>query len=111
MKSVPQKGRIFFNNIDYSDIAASEIYEQLMYIKQKPHIFNETLKFNITLGQPIPQKDIEHAIIVSGLESLIAQLPGGLSASIDENGENLSGGQIQRIAFARGLVQKKNESG
>lgn len=107
MKSIPQKGRIFFNNINYSDIAASEIYGQLMYIKQKPHIFNETLKFNITLGQPIPQKDIEHAITVSGLESLIAQLPGGLSASIAENGEDLSGGQIQRIALARGLVQKK----
>lgn len=107
MKNVPQKGSIFFDYTNYADIAAADIYEQLMYIKQKPHIFNETLEFNITLGQPIPREEIEHAVNVSGLGSLIAQLPGGLKTQIAENGEKLSGGQVQRIALARGLVQKK----
>ncbi len=107
MKNVPQKGSIFFDHTNYADIAAADIYDQLMYIKQKPHIFNETLEFNITLGQPIPREEIEHAVLLSGLGSLIAQLPAGLKTQIAENGEKLSGGQVQRIALARGLVQKK----
>lgn len=107
LKRILQQGNLFFGHINYSALAPADIYEQIMYIRQKPHIFNETLRFNLTLGMPMTDEKLKNAIKASGLESLIAQLPNGLNTYLKENGENLSGGQVQRIALARGLVQEK----
>lgn len=48
------------------------------------------------------------AIEVSGLAPLIDNLSAGLETVISENGSDLSGGQVQRVALARGLAQKKH---
>ncbi|MBR6739786.1 MAG: ABC transporter ATP-binding protein [Clostridia bacterium] len=65
-----------------------------------------SLRKNIELGA-LPntdEVDIDRAIRLSGLEDTVAELPKGVETplgKIDEGGQELSGGQWQRVAMAR----------
>ena len=48
--------------------------------------------------------DLEQALEISQSKEFVDQLPGRLSAPIQEGGKNLSGGQKQRLTIARALV-------
>lgn len=104
----PTQGTLRYGSVAYNHIVATQLRDQLIYINQKPHLFNDTLRFNITLGSAIPDEDLLAAIEVSGLAPLIDNLSVGLETVISENGSDLSGGQVQRVALARGLAQKKH---
>lgn len=93
--------------MDYRNINRKSLREQLLYIEQSPHIFNLSIKENITLNQEIDEEKLESAITNSGLNHWLERLPNGIETIIDSNAKNLSGGQKQRIALARGLVMDK----
>lgn len=79
--------------------------KQILYIPQDPYIFHASLRDNMCFYSPAASADaIQHAIKVCGLEQLVAELPEGLDTIIGEGGRALSGGQAQRIAFARALL-------
>lgn len=100
-------GKITFDSMDYRNINRKSLREQLLYIEQSPHIFNLSIKENITLNQEIDEEKLESAITNSGLNHWLERLPNGIETIIDSNAKNLSGGQKQRIALARGLVMDK----
>ncbi|MFT8813667.1 ATP-binding cassette domain-containing protein [Oenococcus sp.] len=100
------RGVIAVNGQDLQNMTPADLRKQLVYLNQKPHIFNESLLFNLTLGEPINKNSLQNVLFKSGLISLIDSLPEGLDTIISENGRNLSGGQQQRIAIARGLIEQ-----
>ncbi|WP_261806334.1 ATP-binding cassette domain-containing protein [Lapidilactobacillus luobeiensis] len=104
---MPVSGQINYDGIPYSEISSRSVRNQIIYINQKPHIFNESIRFNITLDRDISKERLDYAIQASGLDALLDDLPEGLNTIINENGTDLSGGQVQRIAIARGLIQEK----
>lgn len=79
-------------------------------ILQEPEIFENTLGFNITFGMETTRKELDHVIRISYLEDVINALPRGLNTDIREKGVNLSGGEKQRLALARGLLAAKGSS-
>ncbi|MEM1326292.1 MAG: ABC transporter ATP-binding protein [Bacteroidota bacterium] len=74
---------------------------------QEPEIFENTIEYNITLGLPFEQKEIENALQTAQFEQVLKELPKGLQSNIQEKGVNLSGGQKQRLALARGVFVAK----
>ena len=81
--------------------------KQLAYIPQNPHIFHASLKDNLAFYQPdVPLSEIERICSLMGLNTLIEDLPEGLDTIIGEGAHSLSGGQAQRIAFARAFLNK-----
>lgn len=75
-------------------------------LNQKPHLFNTTIENNIRIGNPhASDKDIQDVIEQAQLTELIDSLPNGLQTSVEELGNRFSGGERQRIAFARVLLQ------
>lgn len=74
-------------------------------IKQDPFIFDNTILFNITMGNEYRQSDLEAVIQAAQLEEVVASK--GLDYQVGENGNNLSGGQIQRLEIARGLLANR----
>lgn len=83
------------------------IRKHITLIPQEPELFNNTLKYNITMGFPVQKEDILKVIKISQLKEVISKLPNGFSTNIMEKGVNLSGGEKQRLALARGLLAAK----
>jgi ABC-type multidrug transport system fused ATPase/permease subunit len=70
---------------------------------QDPEIFADTIRFNITFGIDASDSDIQEAIRLARFENVLIRLPAGLDTNIAEKGINLSGGEKQRLALARGI--------
>lgn len=80
------------------------IYQRVTLFPQEPEIFENTIRYNITLGLPVEESDIQRACETASFQEVVALLPKQLESSIKEKGVNLSGGQKQRLALARGIL-------
>jgi ATP-binding cassette subfamily B protein len=72
-------------------------------IPQDPEIFSETIRFNISMGIEAADQRLIEAIRLARFEAVLGRLPKGLDTNIAEKGVNLSGGEKQRLALARGI--------
>ncbi len=82
----------------------SAIGNTVTLFPQEPEIFENTARYNITLGLPFSDADIAEVCEIARFADVAALLPNGLDTLIQEKGVNLSGGQKQRLALARGLL-------
>ncbi|KXB46578.1 hypothetical protein HMPREF3188_00653 [Tissierellia bacterium KA00581] len=73
------------------------------YVPQNKIIFNDTILFNITLGKNYNNVKLNEVIKLTFLEDFINQY--GLDYVLDLDGNNISGGEAQRIMIARALLQ------
>ncbi len=97
----PQKGEIFYNKKPSSKTPLSKIRENIYLILQNPKLFNETLEFNLTLGNSYSKEEIQKALKIARLEEVVVKLKDGLQTRVGVDGVKLSGGQRQRVAIAR----------
>lgn len=79
-------------------------------IPQDPEIFENTITFNITMDLPTDLEQIHQVLKTSGFSDVLHTLPLGLETDIREKGLNLSVGQKQRLALARGLFAARFSS-
>lgn len=104
----PQKADIFLGG-DLLHNYFEAISEHIALIPQDPEIFATTIKENITLGLPLADKKLKKYIDLAKFTDVIKKLPKGLKSSVVEKGVNLSGGEKQRLALARGLFACKGK--
>lgn len=102
------QGSIKINDIELQKLNYSAIQDLMIYVDQTPYLFNDTIRYNLELGEHFSNKQIIAALKKANLLNYINKLPGGLNTKINENGNNMSGGQRQRLALARGLLRNKN---
>ena len=68
-------------------------------------MFSGTIKENIIyFNIGASDKKIEEALVASGCNEFIDNMPDGLDTVLHERGMNLSGGQRQRIVLARAFI-------
>lgn len=99
-------GSIRVGGAELSGIAWGALLRHVGYISQKTFLFDDTIRYNISLYEPFTQEQMDEAVRLSGLEEYIASLPEGLDTRITENGRNLLGGQAQRIGIARAAIRR-----
>ncbi|WP_338231076.1 thiol reductant ABC exporter subunit CydC [Companilactobacillus muriivasis] len=101
----PQQGQIRINNLDISQI--QEKRESIFSVlNQKPFLFNTTLMNNVRLGnEHKSDAEVKKAIERVGLKPLVESLPDKYNTIVGENGSRFSGGEQERIALARILLQ------
>lgn len=97
-------------NIDGTDLPMEALGTLTTLIPQDPEIFENTVRYNMTLGLPASDADIFMATKLAAFDLVLATLPQGLETTIVEKGNSLSGGQKQRLALARGLFAAQNSS-
>jgi len=94
--------------IDGTQYGVETLHEKVTQFPQEPEIFENTIEYNITMGLPATEDEIRKACEIAGFNEVIDQLPHGLQTDIKEKGVNISGGQKQRLALARGILAAKD---
>lgn len=84
------------------------LYDYATLLPQEPEVFADTLHYNITMGKPVAKGSLQKIIKWSRFEPVLKRLPKGLLTNIAEKGVNLSGGEKQRLALARGLLAARS---
>jgi len=87
------------------EIHLDSISKATLLLPQEPEIFSESLRFNLTLDGNFTDAEIEKVIRICRLEKVVAKLPKKLETDLAEKGLNLSVGEKQRVAMARGLLR------
>ena len=98
-------GDICYDKAELHDVDIEKLKKLVTVIHQNTYIFNNTVRFNICLGENFSEEALTRALRLSGVDRFLSSVEGGLDGSCGENGSHLSGGQRQRIALARALIR------
>ncbi len=90
--------------LDGQTIEFESISSTVTLFPQEPEIFENTIRYNITLGLPFTDEEIMRVCEAARFDEVLKMMPEGLDTHIQEKGVNLSGGQKQRLALARGIL-------
>ena len=108
----PAEGTVRWDGVDLATADPASVHENIAVIAQEPAEWPMTAANNITVGR-LGRDDPEgsgwaEAIASSGADEVIESLPGKektvLSKKFDD-GQDLSGGQWQRMGIARGIYR------
>ena len=97
-------GDILIDNKDIHKIFSNDLYKNMSMIQQNVFMFDDSIKENIKLFANYSDEEVLSICDRSGLSNLISRLPDGINSLVGENGNRLSGGEKQRIAIARSLI-------
>ncbi|MER6180940.1 MULTISPECIES: ABC transporter ATP-binding protein [unclassified Streptomyces] len=76
-------------------------------VPQRPYLFAGTVASNLRYGNPdATDEELWHALEVAQAKDFVERLENGLDSPVAQGGTNVSGGQRQRLAIARTLVQR-----
>ncbi|GAA1310057.1 multidrug ABC transporter permease [Planotetraspora silvatica] len=104
----PDSGRVLWDSADVRKVDPDELRGNIAVIAQDHTRWPLTARHNITMGMDKPEDAIIRAAEVAGADQVIAELPHGYRTLLDrrfKDGQELSGGQWQRIAVARGFYR------
>ena len=105
---IPSEVELIIDGVSFNTLEPLQAITTL--IPQDPEIFENTIAFNITMDLPTEADQIQQVVRLSGFSNVLASLPDSLNTDIREKGFNLSVGQKQRLALARGLLAARFSS-
>jgi ABC-type bacteriocin/lantibiotic exporter with double-glycine peptidase domain len=103
--SQPDTGQILIDGLALDDIARFDRVKWMAYKAQDPAVFAGTLEDNLRISGCRDSNRFTEAIWASGLENEFKSGRMSLGMSLEERGNNLSGGQRQKVALARVFAQ------
>ncbi|WP_435610466.1 ABC transporter ATP-binding protein [Streptomyces sp. C10-9-1] len=100
-------GQVLVNGVDVRELDPAVSARTVGLVPQKPYLFAGTVASNLRYGNPeASDEELWRALEVAQAAGFVRGLDAGLEAPISQGGTNVSGGQRQRLAIARTLVQR-----
>lgn len=100
-------GEVLVDGVDVRELDPALMARTVGLVPQKPYLFSGTVATNLRYGKPAASdEELWQALEVAQAADFVRELEGGLNAPIAQGGTNVSGGQRQRLAIARTLVQR-----
>lgn len=102
-----ESGSILVDGIDVREITQQNLRSKIGFVPQKAVLFTGSIAENIKYGkEDASEVEIRHAAEVAQAADFISKMKDGYDALIAQGGNNVSGGQKQRLSIARALVGK-----
>lgn len=98
-------GTITFDGKSYADMNENTINSVIAYCQQNGYLFNRSLKDNIDFSFSGDKDRLEQVINTVCLNDFVSTLKDGLDTVIDEEINQVSGGEKLRINLARSLFR------
>jgi ATP-binding cassette subfamily C protein LapB len=99
------EGSVKIDQTDISHMHGDDLRKHVGVVMQMPMLFSGTLKENLLMGNPDATDDeVLYAAKVAGVDEIASNLPDGYETVLQENGQQLSGGQRQAVCIARCFV-------
>lgn len=106
----PTEGKILLDGYDIRSYSMDDRTAKIGFILQEPFLFSGTLRDNILYGNACFAELTNEELIIEmkevGLEGLLNRFEGGLDAKIQTEGDGISLGQKQMIAFIRAILRR-----
>ncbi len=100
-------GSVAVDGAEVRELDPDLLWSRIGLVPQKPFLFSGTVASNLRYGKPDASDDeLWHALRVAQAEDFVRAMPGQLDAEISQGGNNVSGGQRQRLSIARALVKR-----
>ncbi|HWF80349.1 MAG TPA: ABC transporter ATP-binding protein [Streptosporangiaceae bacterium] len=104
----PEQGIVRWDDTPIDEIDADRLKEQIAVIAQDHANWPLTARHNITMGRDLDESLLASSVASAGAGDVIDALPRGYDTLLDRrftDGAELSGGQWQRVAVARGFYR------
>ncbi len=99
------QGSISLDGVELKDINKTYLRQNMAIVMQEPYIYNRTVAENIKiLNSSYTMQDVEKAAKVANIHKSIVSFKDGYNTMVGEKGVTLSGGEKQRIAIARVVI-------
>ncbi|MBQ5926541.1 MAG: ABC transporter ATP-binding protein [Clostridia bacterium] len=99
-------GTVYLDGKNVANYDLKELRQKIAVVPQKATLFKGTVKDNLLWGNPnATDEELYSALKIAQADALV-QDKGGLSAQVEQDGKNFSGGQKQRLCVARALVKR-----
>jgi len=102
-------GEILIDDINIKEYSKHYLYSKLGYVPQKSVLFSGTVEENVSWGEKDGEKpdreDVVDAIKIAQGEDFVLDMPEQYDSQIARGGENISGGQKQRLQIARAVAR------
>lgn len=102
------KGNITVGNAEVSLISEEALFDNITYIGHNSYLFKGSIRENLLMGnKKASDKELEAVLLEVDMLDTVRSL-GGLDMNLSERGENISGGQKQRLALARAILHNSD---
>lgn len=101
----PNEGVIAIDGIDIQKYSLKQYRELYAVVSQEIYLFKESLYNNVAMGRTIDKEVLNTMCQKLNLQTFLSKLSSGIETTLERNGENLSGGERQKVALLRAIIK------
>jgi ATP-binding cassette subfamily B protein len=100
-------GRILLDGVDVATMTRHDLRRRMGMVLQDTWLFGGTIRDNIAYGRPdATEQDILAAATATFVDRFVHSLPDGYDTVLDDEGSNVSAGEMQLLTIARAFLAK-----
>ncbi len=103
------EGHVLIDGVDVRAADLRSLASEIGVVTQESYLFHDTIAANLRYARPdATQAELVAAATAANIAEMIQRLPDGYETIVGERGYRLSGGEKQRIAIARVVLEDPN---